>query len=341
MSLLASPSGHLTNLSTAPDRHSYTDRFAGSRLASVFGDNVGLMNVDIDLSADEAIDGLVGFSRDFYTWFDDGFDFLLFVSNLHSKWESDTEFAGVYAAAMNDVEGTGMGVFYHDVYGSPGRLRGAIHLAWRGALLNGPALHELFHAWGNYSVPTSHASHWGFSSANGQLGGFDRDNLRDLGNGQYAAGRFSRNFNGSRTPYSPIEMYFAGYIGPEDVPDLWVAGEGQWVTDATGLVVRTDEGYPVFEAAEVAEVSIEDIVEEHGSRQPSHLGARHDFRGAVVLLVDERRPVFTRALAGLSRDVSIFSHAGSYLSSPAWDKRLPPGGELLRCHTRPRHHRVG
>ena len=180
------------------------------------------MNVDIDLSVEEAWERLHDYSQSFFKWFDDRFDYLLFVSNLHSGWESDTAYAGAYAGAMNDVHGKGSPIFYNDKFGSGGRLRGAIHLAWRGALLYGPALHELCHAWANYAIPSSFSIHWGFSSANGQLGGFHRDNLESLGNGRYAAGQFSRNFNGPRTPCSPIELYFAGYVGPEEVPDLWV-----------------------------------------------------------------------------------------------------------------------
>ena len=322
MSLLASPTGHLTNLSTAPDRYPFRDKFAGSRLATVVDDNVALMRVAFDLAL-EAAGELHVLASEFYKWFEDEFDFVLFVSNLHSPWESDTWYSGLFSPAMNDVEGTGRSIFYSDAFGSAGRLRGAIHLVWRGALLYGPTLHELFHAWANHAVPSSHSSHWGFSSADGQLGGFNRDNLQSLGDGRYVAGMFGRIWNGSRKRYSPIELYLAGYIGPEEVPDLWVAPDGQWSLDAAGRVT-THDGQHVFEADEVVDLTIEDIVADHGRRLPNHLEAQHDFRAGVVLLVDERRPVLARALARLSRDVSIFEYAGDHRLSPAWDHSMPP-----------------
>ena len=56
-------------------------------------------------------------------------------------------------------------------------------------------------------------AHWGFSRANGQLGGFDIVNLEDLGDGQWTAGRFGTFANGGNSlPYSLIELYFAGLL---------------------------------------------------------------------------------------------------------------------------------
>ena len=106
-----------------------------------------------------------------------------------------------------------------------GRLIGLIHFTYRDGILWGPGLHEVMHAWANYIVdPGSRVgAHWGFSSANGQLGGFDINDLVDRGNDEYTAGRFGTFANGGNSvPYSPIELYLAGWIGPEDVPDLWL-----------------------------------------------------------------------------------------------------------------------
>ena len=82
------------------------------------------------------------------------------------------------------------------------------------------------HTWANFVIEPGRP-HWGFSSANGVLGGFDSAELVRLGNGRYAAGSFGTL--GNDLPYSPIELYLAGLIAPEEVPDLWVANDGRLV----------------------------------------------------------------------------------------------------------------
>ncbi len=171
-----------------------------------------------------------------------------------------------------------------------------IHFPYRAGLWRGPGLHELMHSWANYAVPTATRSHWGFSSANGQLGGFDRDNLVELGAGRYRAGRFGTVANGGNgVPYSPIELYFAGLIPPGEVPDLWVAVDGE----------RADDGS--FTASDVREYSIEDIVAEQGRRVPASSTAQRHFRAMVVLLMNDR-PISRLQAEQLSEHVSAFSH---------------------------------
>ena len=106
-------------------------------------------------------------------------------------------FAGLYHPVSNDTQGTGQRIFFNNNYGSDGKLRGALFFLYNTALLNGPSLHELMHSWANYSVPTTVGAHWGFSSANGQLGGFDLEELVDLGGGRYTTtGRGSITMDG-------------------------------------------------------------------------------------------------------------------------------------------------
>ncbi len=200
------------------------------RILAVHDDTVVVMAVDADIAADTAF-GSMSFelyASTFFTSFEDRFDYLLFFSNLDSIRDHEASpYYGVYLSVMNDTEGLGIDPFYHRNYGSAGRLRGVVHFPYNRALRNGPALHEFQHAWSNFAVDTGWPSHWGFSSAHGQLGGFDMADFNDLGDGRYTAGSFGPIANGGNGPaYSPIELYYAGFIPPEEVPDLHVAEDG-------------------------------------------------------------------------------------------------------------------
>ena len=169
----------------------------------------------------------------------------------------------------------------------------------------------MLHAWANYAVPNATESHWGFSSADGQLGEFDIADLVELGDGRYAAGEFGTFANGgNRPPYSPIELYLAGYLPPEEVPDLWVAADGEWVVE-DGERVRTEDGQGVFSASDVRTYTIEDIVARHGARAPSMADAQWYFRVAAVLLTNDQHPASVAQLGLLSDHAALFSRRGS------------------------------
>ena len=256
----------------------------------------------------------------FYEYFSDEFDFLMFVPNLAN---SQLEIGGVsyYTGVMNDVQGIGTSIFSDGSWGSAGKLQGVINfgsnsiysISDRGwsIVADGPTLHELMHRWANDIVPSSYGGHWGFSSANGNIGGFDITNLVDRGGGRYTAGNFTvAGVADNIQPYGPIELYLAGFIPQEEVPDLWVAEDGEYLRDEKGNSVRTANGEPVFTASRVKTYTIEDIIAEHGPRVPAHSQAQKDFRAAVILLVSEDYPATREILETISRDVSWFSYAG-------------------------------
>ena len=163
--------------------------------------------------------------RVFFTQYEDAFDYLMILSNLALRDnEYYTTYVGLHIPVQNTIDGTGKSRYSRNqAFGSAGKLNAILHFPWSDALLYGPVLHEIMHSWANYTIPTADELHWGFSSANGQLGGFDRSNLVDHGGGRYSAGKFATFANGANfVPYSPIELYFAGLIPPTEVPDLWV-----------------------------------------------------------------------------------------------------------------------
>ena len=244
--------------------------------------------------------------------FGDVFDFVIFVPNTDGE-------RAFFAHRENSV--TGIGTAIRE---TGGKLQGVVNmggtsvvpsdLADRGISIirEGPVLHELMHRWANFVVPSSYASHWGFSSANGALGGFDIADLVDYGGGRYSAGHASlAGLAANTSPYSPIELYLAGLIPPDEVPDLWVAEDGGYLYEDGGTPVYDDRGYPMFTANQVSTYTIEDIIAAHGARIPGSRNSQREFRAVVVLLVNEENPATRELLDVISRDVAWFGTADS------------------------------
>ena len=173
-------------------------------------------------------------------------------------------------------------------------------------------------AWAGFFVPKiGLSSHWGFSSAYGQLGGFGLAELVDLGNDQFSAGKFGPVANnGNSVPYSPIELYLAGFLPLEEVPDLTIAEDGRWLLSENGTMTVTESRDPIFTASRLTIYTARDLVDEHGERVPAYPHTQRDFRAAAILLIDEDHPAVRPKLDTLSEDVSWFSedsHGGGSL----------------------------
>ncbi len=274
----------------------------------LYNDNVFVLPVSEDLATDDL--PLQEYAAQFYAHFEDEFDLLIFISNLYSG-EDRHGYFGRHTHVRNDVQGIGLSVFSDGSWGSAAKLQSVIHFTFDVALSNGPAIHEVTHRWANFIVP-AYAPHWGFTSANGQLGGFDIANLVDHGEGRYTAGQFTfAGFAHNIEPLSPIELYLAGFIPPEEVPDLWVAEDGRALRNEAGGIVIADNGFPMFTADRVRTYKIEDIIAEHGPRIPDHSAAQREFRAATVFLVNEDDHVYEDVITDVSvHGVSWFSHPG-------------------------------
>ena len=277
----------------------------------IYNDNLFVMPVERLLSSDETRTSSLDVqdARRFYQHFNDEFDFLFLVSNT-GPTVSSLAFGGHHRGVMNDVEGIGKRIYSeHEQYGleSPGTLQGIVWLSGALAFSAGPALHELMHRWANDIVPTVWYSHWGFSSAYGQLGGLDIETLVDHGNGLYSADMLNR---GSHTvPYSPIELYLAGLIPADEVPDIWVAEDGERAPSDESRCIGGD-GHCMFTATKTRTYTIEDIIAEHGERVPDVSQSQKDFRAAAILLIDEDHPAIEWQLEKVSADIAAFSLAG-------------------------------
>ena len=263
-----------------------------------FDDRVTVVGAPKFLDYAPSIDTLV---KSFLHHYGDVTDFLVVVTFLALDDPRFGNRAGWYVDMRNSVGGIGKRRFSGArVYGE--RLKGYIRLTnFDPRFFQETLRHEIMHAWANFIIDAGRP-HWGFSSANGVLGGFDPEQLVELGTGRYTAGHFHPP--GNDLPYSPIELYLAGLIPPEEVPDLWVANDGAWSGDVNA------SGDPVFTASDIETWSIERVIEEHGARMPNWLESQKNFRVATMLIVDDPARAWDIAPA-LSEMLRAFSVSGS------------------------------
>ena len=277
----------------------------------IYNDNVFVLPVEENLARGWFDSPLQEHTARFYEYFNDEFDFLVFVSNVTAnQLEPGTPHGAYYVGVENDVMGIGETTYAHGrEWGSTEKLQGVIYIntydySSGGDFVNGVFLHELMHRWANFVVPPS--GHWGFISEECILDGYNISTIIDHGDGRY-----SHEFSPSLNVYCPIELYLAGLIPPEDVPDFRVAVDGEWVWDEEGSdIITDDKGYRVFTASGFETYTVDDIIAEHGPRVPDTSKAQKDFRVAVVLLVGTDYPATPAILDRLSYDVSWQSHPG-------------------------------
>ena len=169
--------------------------------------------------------------------------------------------------------------------------------------LERPSHHELMHQLGNYSLNTGKftaytfdenvvlaedamnetmaGSHWGVSSVNGQLGGFDLSTLKGLGGNWYTADGFGTFANGGNSiPYGNFELYLMGLIPPEEVEDV-VLFKGLAAT--AGDFFNDGKWY----AEEKITVTVEDVIKKLGSRVPDHNTSQKEFKLLALVLTDD------------------------------------------------------
>ena len=238
-----------------------------------------------------------------YSYFKDEFDFIFLLQN---ETESNLGYHGMYIGVSNEVMGISEDKEGYDLTkntGSKGKLKAVIHFPKKTGVQWGPSLHELMHHWGNYSLSTGNlsaysfdqnvqlpedilkqinaGSHWGISSVNGQLGGFDLSTLQELGGNWYTADPFGTFANGGNSiPYGNFELYLMGLIPPDNVTDV-VLFSGLKATAKEFL--DDDKWY----AEGKTTVSVEDVINKLGSRVPDYTASQKNFRILTLVLTDE------------------------------------------------------
>ena len=247
--------------------------------------------------------GIRAYTSNFYSHFEDDFDFLVIV-NIDG--ESDVGAGGYYIPVANDVQGIGQTIYSNSSdYGSAGKLHGIPYFSepwW----FRGIILHEVMHRWAAYGQhPLAYGAHFArFSNIVGAFGGAfasSFDQIIDLGDGQFLADKQEWSYT-----YGPLELYFAGLIPSEEVPDFWVAVDGKWIDEESG----------VFSATRIEPFTVSDVIAAYGRRVPDVSSSQREFRAAVILLLDEENPtVDSKLLESLSSDISWFSFIGADESS--------------------------
>lgn len=149
------------------------------------------------------------------------------------------------------------------VWGQPDKLRSVLIGRSSEFMTTKTLLHEIAHTWGNDVVFPSGTpqnltdGHFGVSSVNGYLGGFDPSTLRSEGPGAYSAARFSP-YAGLPESFADIELYFMGLLPATEIEDITV------FVNASDLEDRGDRTYFRAEGSEI--ISINDIQRLAGKR---------------------------------------------------------------------------
>jgi hypothetical protein len=208
-----------------------------------------------------------------------------------------------------------------------GRL-GNVWLTARNYLINGPSLHELAHGFNhylaqngttNFIIPTTVGAHWGFSSAGGQLGGWDKSTLVSLGGGRYQAigpqrppayaqptgfGVFANG--GNTVPYGNLELWTMGLIPDNELTAVDVA-ENAANFDGTNFTATAMRTYAPSEI----------VLRALPGGRPS-VNTPRAFRGLVVLATN-RPAIDTTTIAKLNSDIEQFSMRASQTLSPTYN----------------------
>lgn len=260
-------------------------------------------------------------AQNVYQLFEDEFDFLVFLYNVGNMAEISGEVAGNAKPISNDVQGIGSELFDNSsVYGSQGRLKCIIHLTSR-RQIKGAFLHEVMHNWGAFDFGQQfigidgtqeiNAGHWGISSVNGMLGGFDINTLERNVDGdphKYKASCSQTDWcfgtvNSSNYAYGPLELYLMGFLPPEEVPDI------HYFTGVSGSATENPSKNGIFYAEEEHVLRIEDIIDRFGPRIPDHNHSQKDFRALIIIVTKD--PVNDREWGLIESDMTKMQKQGS------------------------------
>lgn len=210
---------------------------------------------------------------------------VFFVNEQHTA-PVNAAYHGKSFLVSNFVQGIGIPEFedWAD-WGVNGTLKSVVHFPSIESFLAGPKLHEFAHAWGAFAMDGNEDSglngHWGFSSANGQLGGFDLQYLRYLGPSgncpqSFAAARspldtvnpfFSAGGSGfDGMPYSPIELYLMGLVDGGQLPETTIVAPGAYYIGEGSLQFCAPNGLLEYPTKSWLE-------NRHGPRNPTAFGS--------------------------------------------------------------------
>jgi hypothetical protein len=209
----------------------------------------------------------------FYAYFPDEFDFAyIFADN--------PEFFGgsLHMTIRNDISGIGSDRF--DISGQWGSSSVLSAVNFFPPRADVPLLHETVHSWAAHMDPLFECSrfggHWGYSSVNGMLGGFDGSQLVSEGGGVYSGPFTATNgWAGDDRGYAWLELYAMGLAGLQEVPTHQVLVNGQGI------------GNNRYSADSLRVVTPQRLEATMGPRIPGWQNSQKSFKGAFVVVSRE------------------------------------------------------
>jgi subtilase family serine protease len=274
-------------------------------------------------------------TQSFFAENPDVYDFVVVLTNF--EWDAGNA-RGLYWSIFNDVQGIGVGQFDSSLFWGSERIQGYIDgsvlsgflhqdgtldVTWVEQLLN----HEIGHRWlahptfldqGSLSEDLigQDGSHWSFlldSQASYMYGSEWTDN----GDGTFTA-------TAHRERYSELDLYLMGVLPPEEVspftllvnPDI----DPNQIPQPGATIVATPRT-----------ITIDDVIAAEGPRSPSAEETVHEFRVAMIYLVDPATPVSSADLEMIEQirqewERSFFVETrGRGLVDVGHHGNLPPG----------------
>lgn len=255
-------------------------------------------NYDRDLAAGvNNVEPRAVIAREFYRTHPDNYDFLVVFSSFEFNTGDAVAF---HWAVQNKVQGIGLPQFDNSgLFGSKGKLLGFIDMAVLTRYQTDPVnpafewplgvlAHEMLHQWGSFvkfkqangSISTDllgrQDAHWSYlldSSASVEYGSKWRDN----GNGTYTS-------VGTRTFFSPLDLYLMGFYKASEVPNFTLIDNPQIDKTQTPQENVTVTGTP-------RTISINDIIAAEGPRVPDASTSQKEFRLGFIFLVGPNQEV--------------------------------------------------
>lgn len=257
--------------------------------------------------------------KDIYKNFKDDFDFIFLVLNETATPSGMA--SGELISVSNNTTNIGISPYNNSSdYGSAGKLKAVMSLSKISYIRNGPSLHELMHAWGNFILTTNwvqangsgpvislinnYIPHWGFTggSSNGQLGGFNQADLQFVNidaNKQYFVKEFGGNANnGNVVPYNELELYLMGMIPLEDVKPF------DMFTNITWYEKANTSNWDVYFNGNKTTYTPAKIQTDFGLRTPNSTSSQKDFKLLIVVLT--ATPLDQTQLNTITNDSSWF-----------------------------------
>jgi hypothetical protein len=252
-------------------------------------------------------------TQELYAAIDDTFDFLIFFTTDHveqlPRFSPVNFTAGSHLTARVNYTGTGQMPFDGSSFymGRPGRLLSIniLDAGYRG-IYSANATHEILHQWLVYTAPhlglDDGTLHYNFrSSAASLLGAYQF--VQDAG------GRFIMNCQEGRSGAHfapPLDRYMAGLIEGSAVPPILFYSPA-----LPPPLLLCDQELPIARA-----VTIQEIQEAHGVRQPGPVTAQRDF--AIGFVAETQNRFLTPT------ELTFYDRLAAHYTRPVAPSRAAP-----------------